>query len=410
MNLRVFFIPIIVFAISISASAQQTEDPDVLFRMARESAFENEDYERAIVLAKQALVLAPQYLDVKEFLGRVYFWNNQPDLAEPLLSDVLEKEPSREYARITLIDIKLGKNRFDKALNLTDTGLKSDPTNVFFLLRKAAALSGLNRNIEVVEIYNEVLRIEPNNAIATTQLRTLNEYVFPWAVNASTNHSFFQESIDPWHQYSFDLSRKTQLGSFGALLNIGNRFALDDQQIQIYTYPVLSAKMYAYLSAGTSTNVFYPKLQLVGSVYRAFPKRFEGEIGYRFLRFNQIEASIITASILKFERKNRFVVRSFFTINDINKGFTALFNYRRILSMSDNFIEINLGYGGNSAQFNSSSEIVDAKSSSSAGISIQHRIIGRLVAGAGISYSYEQYRGNTERNRLDLSANIGYRF
>lgn len=410
MNLRVFFIPIILFVLSFSASAQQTEDPDVLFRMARESAFESKDYEKAIALAKQALELAPQYLDVKEFLGRVYLWNNQPNLAESLLEDVLDKEPVREYARITLIDVKLGKNQYNEGLALANIGLSIDPTNVFFLLRKAAALSGLNENIEVVEIYNEVLRIEPNNPIATAQLRELNEYVFPWAVNASTNHSFFQESIDPWYQYSVNLSRKTQIGSFGALLNIGNRFALDDQQIQIYSYPVLSDKMYAYLSAGTSNNVFYPKLQLVGSLYRAFPKSFEGEIGYRFLRFNQIEASIITASILKFERKNRFAVRSFFTINEINTGFTALFNYRRILSMSDNFIEVNLGYGGNSAQFNSSSEIVDAKSSSSAGISIQHRIIGRLVAGAGVSYSYEQFRGNTERNRLDLSANIGYRF
>ncbi len=410
-HLLPYFFFLIVFAsIPIHSHGWQSTDPDELFKQARDRAFEQNDYPGAIKLALQALELAPEYLDVKEFLGRVYFWSDQYDNAEKILTQVLSEDPARNYSRESLIDIYLSKNENEIALELSNEGVSNDPSNVRFLLRKAFAHENLREKNLAIQTFQEILAIEPNNSLVLSKLEEYDEFVEKWMASLGTDISFFKEDLDNWAETRLDIIRKTSIGAFGGNLKYGSRFGLNDQQLEVYAYPVLGPKMYGYVSVGASSNTFYPEFHIVGSIYRALPNRFELELGYRNLNFELVNVNILTTTLAKYALKNRFIFRAFYTLAENNNSYTTLFSFRHLLKGADNFIEFSTGYGGNSGDFNSSNEIIGTDQAYQFGASYQMKFAQQFIASIGASYTFEEYQNGLERNRYNLGLNLSYRF
>ncbi len=80
----------------------QTLTSDENFQMARKEAFDHKNYDAAIRLCKQALQQTPDYPDIQVFLGRVYYWNKQPDSSLQMLKGALETNPAHEDASIAI--------------------------------------------------------------------------------------------------------------------------------------------------------------------------------------------------------------------------------------------------------------------------------------------------------------------
>ena len=400
-----------IFCISLCLhSNAQAQDPDELFKQARDAAFIEENYLKAIELAKEALAIAPEYLDVKEFLGRVYFWNDDFGSARPILEDVLSVDPKRIYSRESLIEIYLDLGENDSAEELTKYVLEYDPTNVRFLLLRARVLEKTGNISEIVETYNEILIIEPNNTFALSQLELYNINTMKWSATIGNDHSFFKQNLDNWSEFRFDLNRSTGFGTIGGNVKLGSRFGLDDQQFELYSYPIIGSKMYGYFAIGVSSNTFYPGYHFVGSLYRALPNRFEIELGYRYLSFDAVNVNILSTSLARYERKNRYILRGFYTLSESNNSYTALFVYRRILKRANNFIEINTGFGGNSGDFSSSNEILGTDRAYNIGVAYQHIINSKFTASINSSYVFEEYQNGLERDRYNVGLNINYRF
>lgn len=84
----------------------QSISGDDYFQMARKAAFEKNDYPAAIQLSRQALLQSPGYTDIQVFLGRVYYWNKQPDSSVFLLKAAVASKPGYEDASIAITDIE----------------------------------------------------------------------------------------------------------------------------------------------------------------------------------------------------------------------------------------------------------------------------------------------------------------
>lgn len=68
---------------------------------------------------------------------------------------------------------------FQKAVTDCDTCLKMEPSNVKALIRKGQALVGLQNYNEAVDVFEDVLDIEPENSIANQELFNLRKIVAP---------------------------------------------------------------------------------------------------------------------------------------------------------------------------------------------------------------------------------------
>jgi len=70
----------------------QSDTPDELFLEARTAAFKEKNYPRAFDLVLRALEQAPEYSDIRVFLGRLYTWSGQYDNAKEAFVSVLKKD------------------------------------------------------------------------------------------------------------------------------------------------------------------------------------------------------------------------------------------------------------------------------------------------------------------------------
>jgi tetratricopeptide (TPR) repeat protein len=73
---------VLFISFSTSVKAQEKLSSDELFQNARTAAFDEDDYPKAIRITKQALEISPDYADIRIFLGRLYTWTDEVELAK----------------------------------------------------------------------------------------------------------------------------------------------------------------------------------------------------------------------------------------------------------------------------------------------------------------------------------------
>ena len=391
------------------AYGQNRTDPDELFKQARTAAFDNKDYNRAITLALQVLSIVPDYDEVKEFLGRVYYWSGQTTNAKIVLNEVLDKDPTRHLARNSLVDIYLEESDYSGALRLLDEGLSLAPTNVDFLFKKGLALERSNSPRDAVTLYRRVQRLQPNHPFAGDRLQSMGASALNWVATSGFSYTGFSNNLDPWSIGNVGITRKTSAGDFSVAAQYGTRFSLTDQEIELSGYPVISEKLYGFVNVAVSSNEFFPKYRFGASIYRAFPKRTEVEVGFRFLSFRTQDVPIYTVSVSKYTTRYRFTVRSFYSENSVNTAFTTLLSARRFFSNTNTFIELRAGYGSTNSQFNTEDDVNRLTSLELSGI-LQKELSRRFILTAEFGFFNEEFVSNATRERYQSLIGIQYAF
>lgn len=390
-------------------SAQDSADPDVLFKQARDAAFVEENYPKAIELGNQALVLAPDYLDVKEFVGRVYFWNGQKKRSATVLEEVLKADPKRELSRVTLADIYIEEARYTKTISLMDEGLKYSPSNTAFLFKKGYAQELSGRPNEAIRSYRVIQSIEPTYPGLQNRIDEMDINHLNWVANVTGTYTFFDNDLDPWTIGRAELIRKMQLGSFGLAANFGTRFGLNDQELELNGYPVLTKKMYGYFSLGISSNEFFPKYRVSASIFRSFPKRIEGSIGYRRLAFNALDVDMLTSSLTKFYSFYRVSVRGFMAFTENSTSYTAILSGRRFFKNTDNFVELRAGYGNAALEYNVASDINNL-SSFELSVFGQKSLSEQFLLQGEFGFYNEEVTPDNVRKRYQILLGLSYKF
>ena len=408
-RLLLLFVIVLIGLSTSEVSAQDTQDPDVLFKQARDAAFVEDNYPKAIELGNQALVLAPDYLDVKEFVGRVYFWNGQKKRSAKMLDEVLAADPKRELSRSTLADIYIEEAQYSKAISLMEEGLNYSPSNTTFLFKKGYAQELSGRPNQAIRSYRAVQSIEPTYPGLQNRIDEMDINQLNWVANVSGNYTFFDNGLDPWTIGKAELIRKTQLGSFGVAANFGSRFNLNDQELELNGYPILTQKMYGYFSLGVSSNEFFPQYRISASVFRSFPKRIEGSLGYRRLAFDALDVDMLTSSLTKFYSFYRISLRGFLAFTENSTSYTGIISGRRFFKNTDNFLELRAGYGNAAIEYNVATDINNL-SSFELSLFGQQSLSEQFLLQGEFGFYNEEVTPDNVRKRYQILLGLSYKF
>lgn len=332
-------------------NAQTEYTSDELFEQARHAAFEEDDYPKAIKLAKQALELSPDYSDIRIFMGRIYTWTDRLTEAREAFNYVLERNPGHEEASIAITDLEYWNDNNQAALDYCNRGLKKHPDSEGLLMRKAKILNKMKRFEEAYQVTEALIERHPKNQDARSLLRTIR---YDSAVNKlGISHDFtwfdshYPDHLhtEPWHIVGVDYSRYTKIGSIIGRVNWGKRFGKSAFQYEIDSYPHLAKNIFAYMNVGVSDNsAVFPKFRAGMSLYFSLPKSFEAEAGARFLHFSD-DTWIYVASLAKYYKSFWFNLRSYLVPGneDISHSYTMTTRY--YFGGADDYWKFSFGYG-----------------------------------------------------------------
>ncbi|WP_158546205.1 YaiO family outer membrane beta-barrel protein [Adhaeribacter pallidiroseus] len=393
-----------------AASTQaQSFTSDEYFQKARQTAFEQKKYAEAIQLCQQALKQSPDYLDIRIFLGRLYYWNNQKDSSLSELQAAFQKKPDYEDAAQALADITYFEEDYTKALNYSQIGLQYHPSSSGLAIRKAKCLAALLRHQEAYTYTDSLLRADPDNDQLRSLTSQLREYSNHNKVGVGYDYTYFDKQFtNPWHLINLDYSRQTKAGSFGGRVNYTNRFAQSGLQFEAEGYPRISKVFYAYANVGYSADMpLFPKWRAGFSLYANLPKAFEAESGFRYLNFDN-NTWIYTISLGKYYKNFWFNARTYLSPgnNSISQSYTLTTRY--YLKGADDYFSFFLGRGISpddrlqATRLNSNYRLQTARIGGGYRFSLNKQHIFYLT----VTYENVEYLPETKGNQLNFS--VGY--
>lgn len=293
---------------------EKTLTADELFVKARTVAFDQKNYAEAIQISKQALQQAPDYTDIRIFLGRLYTWSDQTDSARSVFEQLHRSHVQDEDFYLAYASFVYWNDQPAQAIELIDQGLSFHPTSQDLLLLKAKVAYSNNAYASAEQSVNQLLQLNPKHAEARALAKNIQEYTAKNAIGLNYNFVHFDKQFDhDWHIVALSYKRATPLGSVIFRTNYANKFAENGVQFEVEAYPRLSKMFYLYVAGGYSNNVgIFPKYRTGVSLYANLPHSFEGEIGYRQLYFTD-NIWMYTASIGKYYQNFWFNLKTYLT-------------------------------------------------------------------------------------------------
>ena len=406
MNYKLF-VSFTVFLFSVQFAMAQDLSSDELFKQARNAAFEEKNYSKAITLSRKALVKSPNYADIKIFLGRLYTWSKKTDSASIIFNEVLKKQPDNEDAALAYGSLAYWNDREQEALGYINNGLKYHPNSENLLLLKAKILNSLKQWAEAETVINQILNKNTEARALASRIRdnsAINK------IGLSYSYVYFDKQFDnPWHLTSIDYSRQTKIGSFIGRINYANRFNSNGLQFEVDAYPRLGKNLQAYISGGYSKNVgVFPKYRAGLSLYASLPLSFEGELGVRYLTFGE-DTWIYTASVGKYYKNYWFNLRTYLSssFKKLSKSFSLTTRY--YYGGSDDYWSLRIGTGlspdnpqNNVLIGNNDFKLIS--NNINVGYRKSFKSFNILLLNLGLNH--QEYRLNTKGNQIDFE--VGY--
>ena len=390
----------------------QSQDDDLTvdrqYELARQAAFEEDNYDKARKLAYAALEKSPDYHGIRIFIARLYAWEGNYEKARKELHYVLERNTENRDALTVLVDVESWAEEYDKALEWVNHALESYPQEEEFLLSKASLLQNLEKPKEAEQMYIDILDLYPGSQKARQGMKMLNLKQMNYRATLSYRHDRFNDIFDPWNFTEFQLSRQTTYGSVIGRIQYANRFATNGVQFNVDAYPSLANGLYAYVSAGYSGATIFPDFRFGISLYKSLPSAFEIEGGLRYLNFSSSETAIYTLSLSKYWGNYLFTGRTFFVPSSAGNSQSFGLLTRRYFSNAQTYIGITSGFGTASAdiQFSQDIQRLDSWSISLEG---QYPVSRRFSIGGNAGFDSEEF-SNFTRDRFSFKMYVSYRF
>ena len=349
-----------VFLVSFAAVAQEQEyTTDELYTQARNAAFEEDDYPKAIALLKAALKKSPDYLEVRVFLGRIYTYSDSLPQARMAFEEVLAKEKGHEEASFAYGNLEFWNDNSEAALKVVNKGLDYHPESENLGLLKAKVLRDLEAYEEATATLQGLLEQNPKLDQARSLLSSINSATAKNAVGLNYEFVYFDERFDdPWHLAALDYIRQTKLGSVAARINFANRFRTDALQFEVDAYPRISDVFYTYVNLGISSDSgIFPQYRAGFSLFSNLPASFEADAGFRYLAFDD-DTFVYTLGLGKYYKNYWFNFRTYLTPSDSALSQSYALTVRYYFGGADDFIGARIGTGispddnANSALFN----------------------------------------------------------
>ena len=149
----------------------------------------NHDYENAASLLEEVTALESDHLDANHILGQLYEFNQDFHKAAVCFEKLMKHDPSPNL-KFKLAQLYENADEYDKALELYREYHQSNPDDDDVCERIAHVNRILGNNAEAIEFYNSLLRKNPDNIVALTQLMELyegNNSLFFYLIKAKIN-------------------------------------------------------------------------------------------------------------------------------------------------------------------------------------------------------------------------------
>lgn len=337
------------FSFTVLQAQQDTTSSDGLLQAARQAAFKEDNYPKAINYCKQALIISPSYTDIRVFLGRLYSWSNKYDSAKICFEQAIQESPNDEDAYMAYIDLQYWNDYLKEGLTLCNKALTQQIMSIGIQLRKAKILNALKQYEPAATVVDTILQQDKNNTEARALAARIKDNRSINKVSISYDYTTFDNQFpDPWHITSLDYTRRTGIGSVTGRINYANRFKDNGVQYEIDAYPSISRIFYSYVSIGYSNDVgVFPQYRGGFSLYANLPASFEAELGFRYLKFTSDPTWIYTGYVGKYYRSFLFGLRTYLTpsttINSVSHSYALSTRY--YYNGSDDFLNITIGSG-----------------------------------------------------------------
>jgi YaiO family outer membrane protein len=407
--MRLKKILLLTILLPLLTAAQDKPTADELLLRARQTAFDQKNYPGAIRLCRQALEGSPGYTDIRVFLGRLYFWNDQADSARFQLDKAVKDDPSHEDAAVAAASVAFFTDQYDNCIAYCDGGLKHHPQSHDLLLQKAKCLTAMRRYKDAVVLTDTLLGLNKNDADARDLAFRIKDFRAANKIGISYDYTHFSRQFDQaWHLISVDYTRQTAIGSFTGRVNYTNRFGEGGYQFEVDGYPSIARNLYAYLNLGYSPDMpLFPKYRAGFSLYASLPRSFEADAGFRYLNFDN-DTWIYTGSIGKYYKNWWFNLRAYITPDDHRISQSYSLTARYYLGGADDYLAASAGTGispddrSQANLLNSNYKLTTRRVNASYRFSYKKLNIFSI----GVGYANVEYLPKTRDNQLN--ANVLY--
>lgn len=390
-------------------------DSDELFALAREKAFAGHR-EEAQALCRTVLVRSPSYSDARILLGRIHAWEGRRAEARTEFLRVIAENPTYKDAQIALLDVELWDDKYEQALELSNMGLKANPSDEDFLLRKARALKALGRHEEAQLVLMNLEDINPSNLEAASLRQGITESSILNSAGANYASDLFSDDYDPMHAAYVQLSRRTAFGSLIARMNFARRFKTQGMQTEIDMYPRLGDGVYAYLNYGFSASDLFPRHRAGAELYTKLPGSTEGSVGLRHLYFGPSSSVTIYTGSFGLYFGNYWVsFRPYLIPNDAGVSKSASITLRRYIGEAENFLSLRAGIGFSADERTIQSSLgflgneVFYLKSQTVGIGWQQRFATFWILAASFDVTNQELSYDPGRYVVMYSSSVGFR-
>jgi YaiO family outer membrane protein len=386
---------------------------DSLMILAKKEAYDNNNYPKAIALMKQAIKQSPDYKDLRILLGRLYTFSDKTDSAKNEFQKVLLKQYDDIDALSGIYDADYWVDKYDLALKTAELGINYYPDTALFYVRKAKVLNAQLKPFDAIDFLEANPKIlEDSTAKAYLDDLKLNN--LKNRLGISYEYVDFDKRFDePWNFVTLSYGYRTKsLGRVNARLYYADRFGSKGLQGEIEAYPSLKNVGYQYIGFAVSESPIFPRFRAGYSLFASLPRSFEGEIGFRYLRFSE-NTFLFTGAIGKYVGNNFYNLRSFVSPGENAWSYSFTASARLFFSDDmDDFLNLAAGTGVSPDDpvrvlfINSFANLRSYK----AAISYNRVLNRKHLVGIDISWVNEEYATETWGNQFSFGLSYNIRF
>ncbi|WP_318312728.1 YaiO family outer membrane beta-barrel protein [Flagellimonas crocea] len=389
--------------------SQETRSVDQMYALARNEAFENKDYQKAIGLMEEVTQKTPENVDYAIFLGRLYTWDNQEDKARKVLGTTFEDHQDYEDAGLAYASLEFWTKNSERALDIVNKALQHHKDSESLQVLKAKILLDLKRPRDANIVLNNALELYPKSTQIRSLLQQTGAGELRNEVGLAYDLVYFRERFDePWHLIGLHYGNQTGIGPILGRVTYGNRFGTGNAQLEVDFYPRISNTFYAYLNAGISedTGVF-PHYRTGFSLYANLPMAFELDGGFRLLKFDD-ESWTYTFGLGKYYKNYWFNIRTYLNTLDTGVADSYTFTARYYFGGADDYFSARIGTGfspdnaSNNVLFNNSTRL----RSNNFALGFRTLIGNSHVLYAEASYDRIEFTSDTYDDQYSLK--VGY--
>ncbi|NDK55385.1 YaiO family outer membrane beta-barrel protein [Pontibacter fetidus] len=383
------------------------------YQQARNLAFEKKDYKAAINLCQYILQQDAGYTDAKILLGRLYYWNGNPDSAIVILDETFAQNPANADAALALADVHYFEKDYTQALLYTSKGLAHNPQARELLTRKATILAALGNYKHAHQLTDSLLVTEPGNSQLQALRAQLKEYSYSSRVEVTYDYTYFDKQFsDAWHLAGLSYGTQTKAGPVTARISYANRFATKGLQFEAEAYPKISKTFYTYTNIAYSKDLpVFPTVRAGFSLFANLPKAWEAEGGLRYLHFDD-DVWAYTLAAGKYVGNFWVNGRVYLTEGTSRLANAYSLTTRYYLKSADNYVSAIVGWGvspddrAQAIRLNTASNLKTFK----AGAGYRFTLATRHVLGINGVYENVEYQPETKGNQLQISTLYQFRF